>query len=622
MGLQFGKWNFDGAPASAEYVAAVSRMISCGEPDGSHSDGGVAILYSDFHTTSKSRHEKQPHVCASGSVITWTGRLDNRAEILEQTKGSLSNACSNVAVVEAAYEQWDTNCLGKLIGDWALSIWNPKERSLVLAKDPIGTVPLYYAVETTAVTWSSILDPLVLLRERSLELNEEYVAGWLSYFPAPHITPYVGIHSVPPSHFIRFRCGRQSTSQFWDFDPRKRITYRQDAEYEEHFRTVFSHAVRRRLRSDRPTLAELSGGLDSSSIVCMADRLIATGVAEVPRLDTISYYDDSEPHWDERPYFTVVEQLRGVTGLHIDIGAARGNEPTRLQDRNGDFWATPSCQVRQTEISRQLAACLVSNGNRVLLSGIGGDEVMGGVPVPVPELENLLATGRFRALVYQLQAWARTNGKTCFQLLVETIRAFLPPCRPGSPSRVKHIPWLRSGFSRRNRFALAGYPKRTKLLGPLPSFQENLATLDALRRQLACTPLQIAPPCERRYPYLDRDLLEFVFAIPREQIIRPGERRSLMRRALVGIVPAGILNRRRKAFAARSPMMGVAGEWQALTRTALPNTLDRFVDIEEFTKTVDSARRGYEVPIVAIRRTLALASWLRNIEHSIEQARD
>ena len=134
--------------------------------------------------------------------------------------------------------------------------------------------------------------------------------------------------------------------------------------------------------------------------------------------------------------------------------------------------------------------------------------------MPVPELENLLATGRFRALVHQLQAWARTNRKTCFQLLVETIRAFLPPCRPGSPSRVKHIPWLRSGFSRRNRFALAGYPKRTKLLGPLPSFQENLATLDALRRQLACMPLQIAPPCERRYPYLDRDLLEFCFRNP------------------------------------------------------------------------------------------------------------
>jgi asparagine synthase len=86
-----------------------------------------------------------------------------------------------------------------------------------------------------------------------------------------------------------------------------------------------------------------------------------------------------------------------------------------------------------------------------------------------------------------------------------------------------------------------------RVFGPLPSFQMNLDALNGLRSQLGCSSLSSAPRYEKRYPYLDRDLLEFVYAIPREQLVRPGQRRSLMRRALIGIVPDVILQRKRKA---------------------------------------------------------------------------
>ena len=92
-------------------------------------------------------------------------------------------------------------------------------------------------------------------------------------------------------------------TRHWDFDPAARIRYRTDSEYEEHFRVVFAESVRRRLRSDAPILAELSGGIDSSSIVCMADTIIARDADAFPRLDTLSYYNESEPHWNERPLF-------------------------------------------------------------------------------------------------------------------------------------------------------------------------------------------------------------------------------------------------------------------------------------------------------------------------------
>jgi asparagine synthase (glutamine-hydrolysing) len=309
VSVQFGRWDFDGRLADREHLAKVEEMVAPYGSDGgdAYIKEGVGILYRAFHTTKESRKEIQPLVTPSGAVLTWDGRLDNRAELIRESKGSRDARSTDVSIVAAAYERWGTGCFAKLIGDWALSIWNPSERSLILAKDPVGTRHLYYSLDSDQVSWSSIIDPLVLLGGKDFRLEEEYIAGWLSFFPATHLTPYVGIHSVPPSASVIIRTEKHTVRKYWDFDPGRRIRYRTDAEYEEHFRTVFGESVRRRLRSDSPILAELSGGIDSSSIVCVADTIIDRGAAETPRLDTLSYYDDSEPNWNERPYFTKVD---------------------------------------------------------------------------------------------------------------------------------------------------------------------------------------------------------------------------------------------------------------------------------------------------------------------------
>jgi len=618
MSVQFGRWSFDGLPASPEYWGKARRMLSPYGPDGeaSYSGGGVDILYYAFHTTKESRREIQPRVVPSGAVVIWDGRLDNREEILRMLGGSLPRDAADVAIVSEAYQSWGIGCLRQLIGDWAVSVWNPHERSLILAKDPIGTRQLYYSIQKDALTWSSVLDPLILLAGRGFEINEEYVAGWISLLPAAHLTPYVGIDSVPPCCFVRFEPGRQTVGKYWDFDPNKRIRYPTDAQYEEHFRAVFGEAVRRRLRSDAPILAELSGGIDSSSIVCMADRLLAAGMADTPRLDTVSYYDDSEPNWNERPYFSVVEQKRGVKGWHIEVGRVRYRELVEPDREDDHFRALPGSRSKRNEASQQFAECARSHGNRVLLSGIGGDETMGGVPTPIPELADLLTSGRFWLLARQLKLWALNKRLPWLQLLVQVIRAFLPPRLPAALADLPSAPWLEPQFIRRNRRALAGYPARTRLFGALPSFQENLGTLDALRRQLACYPLQIEPLCERRYPYLDRDLLEFAYAVPREQLVRPGQRRSLMRRALVAIVPGEILHRRRKAFVARSLVLAITeqrpnlGQIEANVLHRLPGV----VNAEAFRRSLETVGQGRQAAVGPILRMLAIESWLRRLD--------
>jgi asparagine synthase (glutamine-hydrolysing) len=622
MSVQFGRWNFEGAPPAQDYIEKISAALSPYGPDSNAScaQDGVTILYRAFHTTEESHRETQPHISQSGVVITWDGRLDNRAELISELRDGMTANTTDIAIVSAAYEKWGVNCLGKLIGDWALCIWNPRDRSVLLAKDPIGTHHLFYSIDKDQITWSTILDPLVLFAGKTFALCEEYIAGWFSHFPATHLTPYVCINAVPPSSFVLLKPGKQIVSRYWDFDPGKTIRYRTDAEYEEHFRSVLFTAVQRRLRSDRPVLAELSGGMDSSSIVCMADTVIARGAAEGPGLDTISWYNDADPHNDERYYFTKVEEKRGRSGWHFDLGSIRaaGSQRALPSDfEDGIFAGAPIPNRGTSEFSKQYANLIRSKGYRITLSGLAGESATGGgVPTPIPELQNLLTRGQFGTLARQLKAWADKMRRRKMSLLLEAALGFLPFALRGANEHTPLVDsWLHPCFVRRNHAALCGYSSRVSLFGPLPSFQDNLCKLNAERRLLAFYALPSAVPRDIRYPYVDRNFLEFVFAIPREQIVRVGQRRSLMRRALIGIVPYELLNRKRKT----SVLYGSKND----TGTELASQVDvnqplisgsiGIIDGERFLEALQATRRRAEVLIDALMRTLTLESWLRHL---------
>ncbi|HXA76819.1 MAG TPA: asparagine synthase-related protein [Candidatus Acidoferrales bacterium] len=583
-------------------------------PDGqtSFSEGGLDLLYHAFHTTRESRLETQPHMTTSGAMLIWDGRLDNRVELIGSLGGSVSMGATDVSIVAAAYERSGTGCFAKLIGDWALSIWNPKHRSLVLAIDPVGTRHVYYAAEVGRFTWCTLLDPLILLAGKTFQLNDEYVAGWFSMFPAAHLTPYLGVQALRPASFLFVKDAKSSTQTYWNFDPDKRIRYRRDAEYEEHFCSVFTKAVRRRLRSDTPVLAELSGGMDSSSIVCVADNVIATEGAETPRLDTVSYFDDSEPNWNERPFFTKVEERRGRIGCHIDVGS---RQLLRSDCEAGRFRATPVSASRPSETAREFLRCMTSQDHRVLVSGIGGDEVTGGVPAPAPELADLIARLQLRSLFHQLKAWSLSKRQPWIHLLGEALHGFCPSRLVGPLKHSRPVDWLYPAFARCHRDGLSGHERRLRLFGPLPSFQNNLNTLEGLRRQLACFVPPAEPAYEKRYPYLDRDLLEFIYAIPRQQVVRPGQRRSLMRRALAGTVPDELLNRKRKAFVTRRPRTAISAEWAqlvVLTENMVAASIG-IIDSALYRRALEEARNGAEVAIVPLLRAIGVEMWLRNL---------
>ena len=607
MSVILGRCNFDGWRESNDHLAEMQSHANHFVPDGfrCHFGKDIAVAYGEFQTTPES--SGSPFVTPSGLVVCFDGRIDN----YEDLKGGLTDppsALSGLALVATAFDECGTACLPRLIGDWALSVWNPRDRSLLLAKDFVGTRQLYFLPEPNGIAWSTLLDPLVALAGRPLVLNDEYLAGCLASFPAVEQTPFVGIEAVAPATFVRIDRKGKSVRRYWDFDAGREIRYSKDAEYEEHFREVLARSVHRCVRSLAPVTAELSGGVDSSAIVCMADRLARKSGLETLR--TVSYYDDSEPDWNERPYFTLLEENRGIRGWHIDVGD--GGSPL-LDYEEGRLPSTPWSDMKPSAIDSSLKACLDSYGGRVLLSGLGGDEILGGVPTPLPELADLLRGIRLVRFGGQIVDWSLAQRTTVWSLAAATAKLFCPVTN-ASMARSGAIPsWIRPQFAKRHPDALSGFHRRLCVLGPRPSFQENLLALDGIRRQLAVQPLWSHVRHEKRYPYLNRDLLEFIYAIPRDQLVRPHQRRSLMRRSLAGIVPDAILNRRRKAVVTRRAR-----------KTFLSCPIDPFrrgedmiadsigvIDAGRFRSALGNAIHNLDVQIIPLLRTCALEGWLR-----------
>jgi asparagine synthase (glutamine-hydrolysing) len=614
MSAQAGVWNFDGRPVDPKQIEEISEFLQQQGPDGEsrYVAGSVALLYRTFHTTAESRRERQPHLSRRGFVVTWDGRLDNRRALIADLRSDLEANPTDVDIVAAAFDRWETDCFRRLIGDWAVSIWKATRRELFFAADYMAVRHIFYYIKKDQLLWSTDLSSLVLLSNAKFHIDDDYVAGYLAHNPDAHLTPYLEIREVPPGQFVRIRSGSAVTQRFWRFNPQSRIRYKTDAEYEEHFRHVFRQSVQRRLRSDTPILAELSGGLDSSSIVCMADDILGKEGAETPRLDTLSYYDKTEPSGDDWTYFQKVEAKRGRAGIHID-GSRLGTSPDSLECT--DFCALPGALGFGQKLDTQRADAVRSGGYRTVLSGIGGDEFMGGVPDPRAQLADLIVQFKFVSLAKQLMAWSLVKRRPWIQLFWQSAIDVVPASVGRYFAKEAKIElWIRKDFAKRTRLAIRQLDVEEHFGHWLPTRRSYIAGVLTMANNLA----KLAPPAtleETRYPFLDQTLIEFLLSIPAGQMLRPGERRSLMRRSLAGIVPQEILSRRTKQVGERTPMLILEKYWdelQNIYQTSLSSRLG-YIHEAQLLKTICGARAGKRVPMVRVLWTISLEYWLRDL---------
>jgi asparagine synthase (glutamine-hydrolysing) len=612
MSAQAGMWNFDRRPIDQVVLEKLSVAIEQYGPDGGDVfvDGSIAMVYRAFHTTLESRAERQPYRSMCGNVFTWDGRLDNREELILQLNNHLAGDHTDVRIVAAAFEVWGTDCFRRLVGDWAVSISRSHERELILAVDYMAVRHIFYYAKEDRIWWSTDLASLVLVSGDKFHIHDAYIAGYFGCDPDASLTPYSEIREVPPGQFVRVREGRVCVERHWRFSPKTRIRYKTDPEYEEHFRHVFRQSVRRRLRSDSPILAELSGGLDSSSIVCMADDILANEGAQTPSLDTISLYDKTEPDGDDWIYLEKIESKRGRPGAHIDASKV-GSSPASLV--YSAFSPLPGYLGTGRNLEAERADIVRAGGYRAGLSGIGGDEFMGGIPSPTAQLGDLIVQFKLARLAQHLMAWSLVKRQPWVRLLWQAVVGVLPvSLRQLLFRQSKAEPWIEKNFAKR---VIRQLDVNGHFGFWLPTRRSHLAGVFLMANKIAkFIPLVLALE-EPRFPYLDQNLIEFILSIPASQLLRPGERRSLMRRSLAGIVPLEILSRRTKQFGARTPIVVVEQNWEELRRAFdLPlSSRMGYINRECFMKKLCEARGGKEIHIVRMLRTISFEFWLREL---------
>jgi asparagine synthase (glutamine-hydrolysing) len=541
-------------------------------------------------------------------IFSFDGRLDNRDDLLMQLSDSLAFDTSNATLTLAAYERWGTDGFARLIGDWSTVIYDAVSRSIVLASDFAGVRPLYYCRQGAQVFWSSRLAALV--EEIGItELDDKCVAGFLRFGGCPNRTPYKGIHSVPVGSSVSFSLQRSSIRQFWTLPTNNTIEYFDPVSYDEHFRALFREAVSVRVPENSTILAELSGGLDSSSVVLITNALRRDRGSN---LATVSYMWPGSP---DEPFIRDVESACDIDGFRIPLR----DYPLVSKNQIGDAAPEPLAPVRArvAEIAR-------ASNARVFLTGQNGDLMTGNFFDDSLQVAGQVRRLRIGRACQDALAWSKILRLPIYTILWHAFRAALP-----------------SSLTPSDLFATpdGSYTPRNNETSISLEFSEKTGAFD--RGRFFSTSWMEAPPERRKYfwslatllemrtlqapeallhldythPFAHRPLVEFMMNVPAEVLCGPGEPRKLMRRALVDLWTPKLRKRRSKGL--------FAEPWQEALRPLARQLLLRrelqvaergFVDRASFRSRLTRICDGLECNQSQLQHVILLELWLEQRE--------
>lgn len=586
----------------------LAQMTTAWAKDGTFLEriGSIGMGVQPFHTHARSRLDGRPTADDFGNLVALDGRLDNYADLIRRLSIEESN-CSDSMIVLTAFLHWGAACFAHFIGDWAIALWSSSDRSLYLARDHAGTRTLYYEQQGGNVSWGTFFESFFVGGKRR-ELDERFAARYLSSNPLGTNTPYKGIQAVPAAHFIRLDQEGSTLQRHWTPVVDDAIRYHDDHQYDEQFLELFERSVRRRIGTADPVIAQLSGGMDSSSIVCMADQIRQReGGLQVK---TLSFFDETEPSWNETPYFTAVEAHRRQTGIHIPVSMSQRSLLPYLASEGGFLPVGGDSSMVAGE--KMLTDALPLEGCRALLSGVGGDELLGGCASALPELASYLTTLKLRSFFCSSVRWSLPTRTPVFLLWQDVLvycRALYLPRADGSLP-----PWIRPRLKEHLLDA------KDPLIGGRrfersPQTIARALTWQSVLETLPNNSPPIVSRYEYRFPYLDRDFVEYLLRVPPEEMVQPGRRRYMMRRALRGIVPSAILERPRKGFILRGPLALLRDRQREMAQLFEPlsGPIDYLIDRSAFERALGVIRGGTELKwMPSAMRTIDLAIWLRS----------
>ena len=223
MSIIFGVKAADDLVVEESYLRKLAESTDRYAPDGTFIllSANVGMGFQAYQTHERSRLEVQPLVDPHGNMLTFDGRLDNHEELRESL--SLPNqAATDSEIVVAAFRRWGERCFARLTGDWALALWSQRAEELYLARDHAGTRTLYYELREDRILWATYLETFFVERSTRV-LDEVYAACYLACRPIRDLTPYKGIHGVPPAHYLRIQKHKISRRPHWNWLAKSRF---------------------------------------------------------------------------------------------------------------------------------------------------------------------------------------------------------------------------------------------------------------------------------------------------------------------------------------------------------------------------------------------------------------
>jgi asparagine synthase (glutamine-hydrolysing) len=527
----------------------------------------------------------QPMVSADGRFwIVFNGEIYNYIELREELQrlGHRFRSGGDTEVILAAYAQWGEACLDRLNGMWAFAIWDRERRELFLTRDRFGVKPLYYVATGQTFAFASEIKALVgryalPFAPEPLAIYKFLVDGRLPD-PQHGATFFAGVRSLPPGHCMRVAEGSPAA-------PRRYYDVAlPDGHHRAHapetiiaaYRDLFIDAVRLELRSDVAVGTCLSGGIDSSSIVCAVNRLMSQdglSAAQIgARQKTFSAVYESEGRYNERRHIERVLRATTADGHFVVPTVER-----LLADLERLTWHQDE-PFQSTSIFAQWCVMGLARerGVTVLLDGQGADELLAGYRPYARYLGDLLRGGRGATLLAEVAALSARSGQPALPLLRNALIFALP-------APAVELAYVGRQFLRARSTVLrpdfADAYRRVDLVD-IPSWCEQETLDHHLRDAVMASSLphllryedrnSMAFSIEARVPFLDHRLVEFVFQCAPHLRIRQGWTKWVHRQAMEGLLP--------DAIAWRSDKVGFETPEDAWQRDLLAARPDLFAD--------------------------------------------
>lgn len=401
--------NLDGNQVEAGLIESMTTSMKHRGPDGIHhwSSGPAALGLCLMQTTPESLQEKQPLRSEDESlVLVMDGRVDNWEDLRRELLGLGARLRSRAdsELVLRAFQQWGESCPAHIDGDFAFVIWDEKNRKAFAGRDRMGNKPFYYAWDGQSFVFASELQAILALPMVAEIPNEGMLAEYLSLeWYSLDETFWQGVMRLLPAHTMSLSGNTPYLNRYWqpDYD---NISHASEAELAEEYKAIFIEQVRRQSRTQNMLACEVSGGLDSSAVFAVAEKLRLDGALSTPELNGYGLAFPDDPDANEIEYIRSMSRhlKKQVREVPPSVMPFSWYQEAAKQSKQFPGYPNGEMAVDLRKLARR-------EGARVLLSGVGGDEWLG-MPRPGPYYAEEMALGHWQTVYECFLCDQRTLG--------------------------------------------------------------------------------------------------------------------------------------------------------------------------------------------------------------------